>query len=55
MARLIEFPVEHYAVLKGLESDGRRESFVIAYRDEQSLRELFAAACILATGFGSRG
>jgi len=54
MAHLIEFPIEHYAVLKGLENDGRRERFVIAYRDEQSLRELFAAPCILATGFCSR-
>jgi hypothetical protein len=43
MARLIELLVERYAVLKGLENNGIRARFVIAYRDEQTLRERLRA------------
>jgi hypothetical protein len=32
----------------------RNERFVIAYRDERSLREFIAAPCIVASGFASR-
>jgi len=32
----------------------RNERFVIAYRNERSLREFIAAPCIVASGFASR-
>jgi hypothetical protein len=43
-----------YAVIEALQISGRSESFVIAYGSEESLRDLIAAPCILATGFASR-
>jgi hypothetical protein len=43
-----------YAVIEAIEPGGGCEHFVIAYRDEQLLREWIAAPCIVATGFASR-
>lgn len=43
-----------YAVLEALQPGGGCECFVIAYRNEQLLREWIAAPCIVATGFESR-
>jgi hypothetical protein len=43
-----------YAVIQALWTEGRRECIVIAYPDEQSLRDLIAARCIVAVGFASR-
>jgi len=43
-----------YAIIEALRSERRREQFVIAYRNEQLLREFIAAPCIIATGFSSR-
>lgn len=39
-----------YAVIEAR----RNERFVIAYRNERSLREFIAAPCIVASGFASR-
>jgi len=43
-----------YAVIKTFRTEGGSESFVLAYRNEQSLRDLIAAPCIAAFGFSSR-
>jgi hypothetical protein len=42
-----------YAVIEAFRK-GDSERFVLAYRDEQSLRDLIAAPCIAAFGFSSR-
>jgi len=46
-------PME-YAVIEALQTEPGSERFVIAYRNEQSLREVIAAPCIFAFGFSSR-
>ena len=43
-----------YAVIETLRAEGGSERFVLAYRNEQSLRDLIAAPCIAAFGFSSR-
>ena len=43
-----------YAVIEALQPGGGYECFVIAYRNEQLLREWIAAPCIVATGLASR-
>jgi hypothetical protein len=43
-----------YAVIEGFRAEGGSEPFVLAYRNEQSLRDLIAAPCIAAFGFSSR-
>jgi hypothetical protein len=43
-----------YAVSEALRSESGFEQFVIAYRNEQLLREFIAPPCIIATGFSSR-
>jgi hypothetical protein len=43
-----------YAVIEALRNESSSEQFVIAYRNEQLLREFVAAPCIIATGFLSR-
>jgi hypothetical protein len=43
-----------YAVIEAFRAEGGRERFVLAYRNEQSLRDLIAAPCIAAFGFSSR-
>lgn len=45
---------ERYAVIECRWTDVSPERFVIAYRDEESLRELIAAPSIIGIGFGSR-
>lgn len=45
---------EQYAVIEELCSRGHAERFVMAYHDEQLLRELIASPRIVATGFRSR-
>ena len=44
----------HYAVIAGLRTETGPERFVIAYPNEESLRDLIAAPSILAAGFSSR-
>lgn len=43
-----------YAVIEALRAEGGAERFVLAYRNEQSLRDLIAPPCIAAFGFSSR-
>ena len=43
-----------YAVIEALLTQGTSERFVIAYHDEESLRELVAGPSIIACGFASR-
>ena len=44
-----------YAVIAGLRTETGSERLVIAYPNEESLRDLIAAPSILAVGFSSRG
>jgi hypothetical protein len=43
-----------YAVIEAVRTEVCRECVVIAYPDEQSLRDLIAARSIVALGFTSR-
>jgi hypothetical protein len=43
-----------YAVIAGLRTETGLERFVIAYPNEESLRDLIAAPSIIAAGFSSR-
>lgn len=43
-----------YAVIEAFRAEGGPERFVLAYRNERSLRDLIAAPCIAAFGFSSR-
>jgi hypothetical protein len=43
-----------YAIIAGLRTETGPERFVIAYPNEKSLRDLIAAASIIAVGFSSR-
>jgi len=43
-----------YAVIETFRTEGGSERFVLAYHNEQSLRDLIAAPCIAAFGFSSR-
>ena len=43
-----------YAVIRASRKKGRPERLVIAYRDENCLRELIAAPSIIGLGFASR-
>ena len=43
-----------YAVIEAFRAEGGSERFVLAYRNEHSLRDLVAAPCIAALGFSSR-
>jgi hypothetical protein len=44
----------HYAVIAGLRTETGPERLVIAYPNEESLRDLIAAPSIIAVGFSSR-
>ena len=54
MKELVDFSVVQYAVIKGLHTETGHERLVIAYPNEQSLRDLIAASSIVAFGFPSR-
>ena len=54
MNTLSEVSGIRYAVIEALRNESSSEQFVIAYRNEQLLREFIAAPCIIATGFVSR-
>ena len=45
---------ERYAVIEARWNGGFSERFVIAYREEESLRELIAGPSIIGIGFSSR-
>ena len=54
MRQLVDRSGERYAVIEAHWTKGPPERFVIAYRDEECLRDLIAAPSIIATGFASR-
>jgi hypothetical protein len=51
---LVDFSGVQYAVIEGLHTESGHERIVIAYPNEQSLRDLIAAPSIVAFGFSSR-
>ena len=54
MNGLVDSSGMHYAVIAGLRTETGPERLVIAYPNEESLRDLIAAASIIALGFSSR-
>jgi hypothetical protein len=51
---LVDSSIAQYAVIEARRTEGPSERFVLAYRDEESLRELIAGPSIIAGGFASR-
>ncbi len=54
MNKLADSSGVQYAVIAGLRTETGPERLVIAYRNEESLRDLIAAPSIMALGFSSR-
>jgi hypothetical protein len=54
MTGLVNSPSAQYAVIEARRTEGPSERFVIAYPDEESLRELIAGPSIIACAFASR-
>jgi hypothetical protein len=54
MTQLIHSRRVRYAVIEARRLEGRPERLVIAYPDEDTLRDLLAAPSIIASGFASR-
>ena len=54
MKQMVDSSGMQYAVIAGLRTETGPERLVIAYPNEKSLRELIAAASIIAVGFSSR-
>src|ERR1700735_596355 len=54
MTGLVNSPIAQYAVIEARRTECPSERFVIAYPDEESLRELIAGPSIIACGFASR-
>ena len=54
MNAVADVPDVRYAVIEGLQTETGHERFVIAYPNEESLRDLIAAPSIVAFGFASR-
>ena len=54
MTGLVNFPIAQYALIEARRTEGPSERFVIAYPDEESLRELIAGPSIIACGFAYR-
>ena len=54
MTELVDSSIAQYAVIEARRTEGPSECFVIAYPDEESLRELIAGPSIIACGFASR-
>jgi len=51
---LVDSSIAQYAVIEARRTEGPSERFVIAYPDEESLRELIAGPSIIACGFAYR-
>jgi len=49
----VDSSIAQYAVIEARRTEGPSECFVIAYRDEDSLRELIAGPSIIAFGFAN--
>lgn len=54
MNQMLDSSGMQYAVIAGLRTETGPERLVIAYPNEKSLRDLIAAASIIAVGFSSR-
>jgi hypothetical protein len=54
VTEVVDTSIEQYAVIKARRTEGPLEFFVIAYSDEESLRDLIAGPSIIACGFASR-
>ena len=54
MNSVVDFSDACYAVIEGLQTETGHESIVIAYPNEKTLREAFAASSIVAFGFATR-
>jgi thymidylate synthase len=54
MSQSADLSALQYAVIEALQNEAVSERFVIAYRNEESLHNVIAAPCIIATGFASR-
>ncbi len=54
MTGLVNSPIAKYAVIENRHAEGPSERFVIAYSDEESLRDLIAGPSIVGSGFASR-
>jgi hypothetical protein len=54
MTELVDSSIAQYAVIEARQTEGPSERFVIAYTDEESLRELIAGPSIIACGFATR-
>ena len=54
MNEMVDSSGVQYAVIAGLRTETGPERLVIAYPNEESLRDLIAAASIIAAGFSSR-
>lgn len=54
MNNVVDSSGMQYALIAGLRTETGPERLVIAYANEKSLRELLAAASIVAVGFSSR-
>jgi hypothetical protein len=50
---LVNSPIAQYAVIEARRTEGPSERFVIAYSDEESLRDLIAGPSIVGCGFAS--
>jgi hypothetical protein len=51
---LVDSSIAQYAVIEARRTEGPSERFVMAYRDEELLRELIAGPSIIGCGFASR-
>ena len=54
MTELVDSSIAQYAVIEARRTEGPSEPFVIAYPDEESLRDLIAGPSIIACGFATR-
>lgn len=54
MDAVVDFPDARYAVIEVLQAKTGHENIVIAYPNEKTLREAFAASSIVAFGFATR-
>jgi hypothetical protein len=54
MTAVVDSSIAQYAVIEARRTEGGSECFVIAYSDEESLRDLIAQPSILGCGFATR-
>jgi hypothetical protein len=54
MSGVVDSSIARYALIESRRTEGPSECFVIAYSDEESLRDLIAGPSIIACGFASR-